>query len=126
MEIIRELRDASNAPIVDMDASWTSKTYPMGDNLHLCIHLFWDNVAPIGTVILEYSGDPEAAVAAAAGDTQDEAVNWVAKDATIVDGSYSDLMYLDSNLPVACFRLRFVHVSGSANLQAFIVRKRGR
>jgi hypothetical protein len=122
MDVIRKLQDASGIDIVNMNANWTTKTYPMGDNLHLCIHLFWDNIAPVGSMFLEYSGDPEAATQ---DDTEDEAASWVVKELTVVDGTFAELMYLDANLPVACFRLRFEWTSGAADLEAFIVKKKG-
>lgn len=122
MDVIRKLKNAADVDIVDMNASWTTKTFPMGDNLHLCVHLFWDNIAVTGTMTLEYTGDPEAAEF---DDSQDEAVSWVAKDITNIDGSFAELMYLDSNLPAACFRLKFQHLSGSSNLDSFVVRKKG-
>jgi hypothetical protein len=122
MDVIRKLQDASGADIVDMNSSWTTKTYALGDNLHLCVHLFWDNISPTGTMTLEYSGDPEAAFP---GDTENEATSWIAKNVTNVDGTYSELMYLDANLPVAAFRVKFQYLSGAADLEAFIVKKRG-
>lgn len=111
-----DLVDASNVAINDMDASWTTKAYEMIDHLHLCIQLQWDSLTPTGTMTLEYSGDPirEGAV---------EPTNWIAKDITNIDGTFQELMYLDANLPIACFRLRFQHVSGAANLISYIVKK---
>jgi hypothetical protein len=118
MQVIKQLKDQNDVDIVSMGASWTSKAYPMDDNLHLCVHLFWDALAPQGTLTLEYSGDP-------LNDGSELVDNWVAKDVTNVDGNFEEVMYLDANLPAASFRIKFQHISGSANLSTYIVRKRG-
>jgi hypothetical protein len=117
MNVIRELEDENFDPIVDMNADWTSKAYALGDNLHLCIHLFWDSIAPIGTMTLEYSGDP-------VNDGSESVQNWVAKDVSAIDGTFGEIMYLDANLPIACFRIKYQRISGTANLSTYIVKKR--
>jgi hypothetical protein len=113
--IIKGLHDEDNDPIESMGASFTTKPYPVGSNLHLGVHIFWD-AAVTGTLFLEYSCDPVDA---------DGVQNWVAKNEIPFDGTERSEMILDANLPVVSFRLRFVRVSGSANLKGYIVLKTG-
>ena len=106
-----QLLDSAGLPITNMNASWTTNSYAVGDNLHLGIHLIWDNIAPTGTMTLEYSCDPLDDGSAV------EAVGWTAKTVTNIDGTFLDLMYLDANLPITAFRLVFQRTGGgSANI----------
>ena len=118
MDITRGLVTSGGVEITNLNANWQTKTYELGDNVHLGVHIFWDNIALTGIMTLEYSCDPLR-------DGQNESANWVPKDVTNIDGSFTEIMFLDANLPVACFRLRFEHVSGAASLSSFISKKRG-
>lgn len=115
---IYSLETVAGAPIADMNSSWVTKAYDMIDFLHLCAHLVWDDLSPTGTLTLEYTGDPLK-------DGGGEPTSWATKNVTNVDGSFQEQMYLDANLPISAFRLRFDYISGAANLAAFIVKKRG-
>jgi hypothetical protein len=117
MDITRVLQDENGNEINSMGTSWTTRAYALGDNLHLCIHLFWTSITPQGVLTLEYSGDP-------VGDNSEFVQQWIAKDITHLDGSFQDQMYLDANLPVASFRLKYVRISGTAGLSGYIVKKR--
>lgn len=117
LNVIKQLTDQNEAPISNMDASWTSRWYSMGENLHLCIHLLWDDNSPEGDLYLDYSGDP-------IDDGSQVTVGFSVKNQVVLDGTFQDEMFLDANLAVASFRLRFEHTAGAANLNTFIVRKR--
>jgi hypothetical protein len=116
-KVDRTIKDVNGNDIVDMNASWETKAYEMGDYLHLGAHLFWDNPAVTGTMLLQYSCDPQAG-----GNNVD---NWVTKNTVTLDGSFSTAMFLDSHVPVSVFRLKFVRTAGTANLSSYIQRKRG-
>lgn len=121
MSVLKTLVNASGSAIENLNADWTSKSYEFGDNSLLCIHLGWSDASVEGTLYLEYSGDPindgEGGGA--------EAEFWDVKNAIVLDGSFSSQMFLDSNLAISTFRLRFEHTSGTATLKSRIVRKRG-
>lgn len=113
--VIKGLSDESNDPIESMGSSFTTKSYQFGNNLHLGIHLFWDT-AVTGTLFVEYSCDPV---------DSDDVQNWVVKNEIPVLSTDRSEMVLDANVPVVSFRLRFVHVSGSAVLKSYTVLKTG-
>jgi hypothetical protein len=113
--IIKGLHDEDNDPIESMGASFTTKPYQLGTNLHLGVHLFWDT-AVAGTLFLEYSCDPV---------DSDGVQSWVVKNEVQLDGTERSEMILDANIPVISFRLRFVRVSGNAVLKGYIVLKTG-
>lgn len=81
----------------------------------LGIHLFWDDPSPLGTITLEYSCDPFG--------ENDDVDSWVAKTVINVDGTFENLMILDSDLAIAAFRLVWARTSGSGTLKAYITRK---
>lgn len=114
--VIKGLHDEDSDPITSMGSSFTTKAYQMGSNLHLGIHLFWDAPGVTGTLYLEYSCDPV---------DSDGVQNWEIKNGITLSGSSTSEMILDANLPIISFRLRFVRVSGSANLNAYTVLKTG-
>jgi hypothetical protein len=112
---IFELVDENDNPITDMGVDWTSKAYDFENLLFLAAHVYWTNIAITGTLFLEYSCDH----------TRDRSAIdvWEAKNEETLDGSYTSLMFLDSNLAIASFRLRFVHASGAGDVAAKIVAK---
>jgi hypothetical protein len=113
--VIKGLHDEDDELIESMDFSFTTKSYQFGSNLHLGVHLFWD--APVtGTLFLEYSCDPV---------DSDDVQNWIVKNEIPLDGTDLSTMVLDSHVPVVSFRLRFVHVTGSAILKSYVVLKTG-
>jgi hypothetical protein len=115
MVIQNGLLDEDGDPITSMGASWTSKAYEFGKNFHLAIQLTWDDVAPEGNVYLEYSCYKANEVIPEEG--------WTLKNVVDLDGSYKELLFLDSNLSTITFRLRFEHSTGDADLDARIVMK---
>jgi hypothetical protein len=118
MHIIDTLTDDSGNEITTMNTSWTTKAYELGSNLHLGIHLSWNNVAVQGTLTLEYSCDPVR---------HDGVAVWVEKKVVTLDGTFSDLMIVDSDVPIASFRLVWARTSGDSGGLAgtYIVKKRG-
>jgi len=115
MDNIIGLRDQNYLPIIDLDADWTTKDYELGLNKHLCIQLGWDNAALEGDVFLDYSAEQ--------GNDSDGVSVWTVKSAVNLDGTFQEVMFLDSNLAIGSFRLRFTHTLGSANMTANITRK---
>lgn len=113
--VIKGLHDEDNDPIESMGSSFTTKPYQLGSNLHLGVHLFWDSPVT-GSLFLEYSCDPV---------DSDSVQNWVVKNEIPVIEEDLSQMILDANIPVVSFRLRFVHVTGSANLKSYTVLKTG-
>jgi hypothetical protein len=117
----RGLLDINGQPIINMNGNWTSKPYQMNEFLHLGVHLFWNNPAVQGTMILQYTCDP-------VGDSQSISNNdvdsWVDKNVVNIDGTFDDVMFLDANLPITAFRLLFLHISGSADLVSYVTRKK--
>lgn len=113
--VIKGLHDEDNDPIDSMGASFTTKSYQFGNNVHLGVHVFWD-AAVTGTLFLEYSCDPVDA---------DDVQDWVIKNQLSVVSTDRAKMILDANVPVISFRLRFVRVSGTAVLKSYVVLKTG-
>lgn len=105
--------DNLEAPITSMGADFVTIGYELGANLHLGIHLEWDDVAT-GVMYLEYSGDRAK-----------YPTSWVPFNAINVDSTMRDLMFLDSNLAISKFRLKWQRISGTGNLSGYIVRKKG-
>lgn len=103
------LEDVSGTPITSMGASWESRAYVLGNNNNLCVHLAWDNIAPVGTMYLDYSGDPLGSI-------------WEPFNTVVIDGSFSSHMFLDSNIAVAAFRIRYDSTSGTANITLDAIR----
>jgi hypothetical protein len=114
MDIIRGLKDISETPITSMGASWETIAYEFGHNLHLCVHVYWSNPSPQGILYLEYTGDPSPIPE-----------SWILKDSVILNGTFQEHMFLDSDLAVYAFRLRFVHSSGGGAMESYIIKKRG-
>lgn len=119
MGMLNELLDEAGAPITSMGASFKSQCYEVGRNALLQVHMLWDNVAPTGTLYLEYSGVPCQDGSLIIPDSK-----WEQKSnfTIILDGSFKSQMFLDANLPAASFRIRFVHTAGNANLENHIKR----
>jgi hypothetical protein len=114
MQVIKNLQTSLGEDITSMAASWATKAYQFGSNLHLGIHLFWD--APVtGTMFLEYSCDPVDA---------DGVQNWVIKNQVSITTDQA-LMLLDANVPVISFRVRFERLTGSANVKSYVILKTG-
>jgi|688.fasta_scaffold22441_2 hypothetical protein len=113
--VIKGLHDEDNDPIVSMGSSFISKSYQFGSNLHLGVHMFWDQPVT-GTLFLEYSCDPV---------DSDGVQNWVVKNEIPVTTADQSQMILDANVPVVSFRIRFVRVSGSAALSSYVILKTG-
>lgn len=113
--VIKGLHDENNDPIESMGASFTTKSYQFGNNLHLGVHLFWD-AAVTGTLFLEYSCDPV---------DSDDVQSWVVKNELPLITSDRAEMILDANVPVVSFRLRYVRTTGTAVLKSYIVLKTG-
>lgn len=111
------LIDESGNDIVDLNANWTSKPYSLGDFRSFGIQLLWDNAAVTGTMVLEYTCDPSGARDGA------EIGGWTEKNLVALDGSFAELLFLDADVPIANWRLRFVHTAGSANLETFVTRR---
>lgn len=108
------LKAVNGDDILDMDANWTSKWYPFGYFAHLAVQLKWDDPLVEGTLYLDYTADPDAATDV-----------YTVKNNVLLDGTFDEMLFLDSNLPVVSYRLRFEHSSGSADLLAFHNYKRG-
>lgn len=115
--LLRQLYDDSDALINHMSSDWTAAAIPMGQNLHLCIHIFWDDPAVTGTLTLEYSAD-------STWDGSPVIEDWVEFNVVNLDGTFSNVMFLDKDLPISSFRLRFDHISGTANMKAYVKRMR--
>jgi hypothetical protein len=113
--IIKGLHDENHDPIISMGSSFTTKSYQLGNNLHLGVHLFWD-AEVTGTLFLEYSCDPV---------DSDDVQSWIVKNEVSIVSSSRAEMILDANIPVVSFRLRFVRVTGSAVLKSYVVLKTG-
>jgi hypothetical protein len=111
------LEDVNGNPLTDMSVSFTSKPYKMAEWEHYGIHLFWDNIAVQGTMLIDFTCDP-------VGDGTDVA-NWVNANSETVDGTFLELMFLKNFVPISAFRIRWVNSSGSATMTTHIVRKRG-
>ena len=109
------LFETSGNPITNMNADWDSAPMPMGDFRHVGIQLGWDNSAVQGILKLQYTCDTQ-------GDGSD-IEQWSDKNLVSIDGTFSELLFLDGNLPVANYRLVFIHTSGTANLLVNTVRK---
>lgn len=110
-----EIKRVNGTPIVDLNASWTSAPIPMAEFKHIGAHLGWDNIAVQGTLRLQYSCDPS-------GDGNDVNV-WTDKTVVNVDGTFTEALFLDSNLAVGNVRLVWAFASGSASLETYITRK---
>lgn len=111
--IITGFQDQFETPITSMGSNFVTIGYELGVNLHLGIHTEWD-AAVTGVMYLEYTGDRSKFP-----------TSWVPFNAINVDSTMRDLMFLDANLAIARFRLRWEVISGNANLTGYIVRKRG-
>ena len=99
------LKDAAGDPITNMGANWTSKWYPFPYN-HLSSHLKWSNVAIEGTLHLDYSSDPAGSISSI-------------KNSIVLDGTFDETLFLDANLAINSYRLRFEHTSGAGTVSAF-------
>lgn len=109
-DVKQVLEDASGASILNMNASWTSKWYPMAEFKDLGWHLVWDSVAPTGNLFLEYTWDVGAAIG------QADVIGTEIKDTVALDGSFQSQAFLDANVAITGFRLRFAHTGGAANI----------
>jgi hypothetical protein len=116
-DTIKQLKRADLTDIVNLNADWTTCIMSLGENHHLGVHLWWDNVAVTGTLYIDYSCDI-AEDQANFDDTSMPTITTVA-----LNGTFQEYMFLDKDIPVASFRIRFVHTSATANLKARIVRK---
>jgi hypothetical protein len=110
------IKDESNVLISSMGAAWTTQAYPMGQNTMLSVHLAWTGT-PVGTLYLDYSSERC--------DQGDTVSSWVNKTEVDVDGTFNEEMFLDAQLPVASYRLRFVSTSGTGVLSSWTFNKRG-
>jgi hypothetical protein len=115
MNIQDTLRDGNGELITNLNASWTSEPLSMAKALHLGVQLGWSDSSVEGNMFLEYTCDPRGQSA--------DSVFWTTKSEVTLDGTFGELLFLDENLSVSNFRLRFVHSSGAADLQTFIARK---
>lgn len=108
MFIYNEFLDTAGQPIVDMNADWTSKDYEFGDNNMICIQFGWSNIAILGDIILEYSADKAS--------DADGVTLWEEKNRITLDGLSDKIMILDALLPVVSFSIRYVRLSGDADI----------
>lgn len=111
------LKDSNDVPITSMGADWISKRYPMGDNFMLNVHLLWDDVAPEGSLFLEYSGKEDADPA-----NRDD---WEVKNVVTVDGTFKSQMFIDANLCLGWFIVRYERTSGTAALEGYVKALKG-
>lgn len=115
--VIKGIKDVNNVDITSMSASWVTKPYGMDDFLHLGVHIFWDNPAITGTMELQYTCDPVA--------SNTDVNSWVTKNVVNVDGTFDDILFLDSNVPITAYRLVWQHISGTGNIvDVYHVRKK--
>lgn len=108
-----EFVDQSEAYITSMGADFTTYAYLLGGSQHIGIHIEWD-AAVTGVMYLEYSGDFNVST-----------TSWVAFNAINVDASMRDLMFLDANLAIARFRIKWQVLTGTANVLGHIIRQKG-
>lgn len=106
------LEQADGTPIENLNADFTSKWYSFGEFLHMALHLGWDNIAAQGNLFLDYSCDPDGVI-------------YTVKNDITLDGTFNEQMFLDANLAISNYRLRYVRISGNANLEMFHNNKRG-
>lgn len=104
--LFKGLKDASDQPIEDLNADWTSKWYSFAKFVQFSLQLGWDNATVEGELFLDYSSDPDGSI-------------FTVKSAVTLDGSFNEALFLDADLGVAAYRLRFTNSSGTANLTAF-------
>lgn len=104
---IQGLKDAGGADITNMGANWTSKWYPFGKWDIFSLQLLWSNAAITGTLYLDISSGPD-------GDIPEN------KNTIVVDGSFGQYTFLDAQLAVLSYRLRFVHTAGAGTLSKVI------
>lgn len=121
MNILRAIKDEFSQPILNMNASWNSRPYELEDNVHLGIQLKWDNAAVTGTIYLDYSLSP---IVSGSSPMTIEG-DWLTNNTVTLDGTFQQIMFLDANLAITAFRLRFVRTAGTANLLSYVNRKKG-
>lgn len=111
-QLIQGLEKANGDTIIDLNANWTSKWYPFGEFLNMAVHLKWSDINVQGSLYLDYSTDPDGSF-------------YTVKNNIALDGSFDEMLFLDSNLAVTAYRLRFEHTLGAADLLSFHNYKRG-
>jgi hypothetical protein len=116
LEIDRGLETEGGVEITSLDSSWTTKAYEFGEFNHLGIQLFWTDGTVTGTLYLDYSCDPPG----------DGVENWLENNVVSLDGTFDKVLILDANLPITAWRLRWDHISGTADVAAYAVKKRSR
>lgn len=114
-KIIKKLEDINGNEITNMGASWVTRPYELENLLHLAAHVYWDNPAITGFLFLEYSVDSAR--------DKTPIDKWEVYNGVELDGTFDSMMFLDSNVPVSSYRLRFTHNAGAGSLQARILTK---
>lgn len=108
-----EFVDPAENYITSMGTDFVTYAYLLGGSQHIGIHVEWD-AEVTGVMYLEYSGDYDVAT-----------TSWVTFNAINVDNTMRDLMFLDANLAVARFRIKWQRLTGNANVVAHIIRQKG-
>lgn len=108
-----EFVDQAGAYITSMSADFVTYAYLLGGSQNIGLHIEWD-AAVTGVMYLEYSGDFAL-----------NTTSWVAFNAINVDSSMRELMFLDANLAIARFRLKWQRLTGTANVMGYINRQKG-
>jgi hypothetical protein len=114
-KLIRSLIKDDGTEVTNLNSSFTSRPYQMGSHLHLGIQLKWTG-SPLGIMHLEYSCDPDSS-----SDDDFEPYNSIN-----MDGSFDGILFLDSNVAIAQFRLRYESTSGTTSaFKSSVLRKGG-
>jgi hypothetical protein len=105
-----KLADVNDDLIVSMGASWVSQAYRVLQSKFFSIHLVWNDDTPRGMLTLQYTNDQSL-------------VEWIDKDIVNVDGTFEDVLFIDADITIAAFRIKFDRTAGDADLKSFIIRK---
>lgn len=114
-KIIKGLEDINGNAITDMGANWETKPYSFENLLHLAAQIYWSDPAIEGDMYLEYTCDSRR--------DRTSIDLWETFQTVNLDGTFRSVLFLDANLAVASYRIRFVHSSGSGSVDARIVGK---